>query len=335
MKAIVFTEYGPPEVLQLQEVEKPTPKDNEVLIKVHATAVTFGEVIARDATFSPGEFWLPGLLWPLARMQLGFSKPRHTILGSELAGEIESVGKDVKAFKPGDQVFGFSERFGANAEYVCMPEDGVLAPKPANLIHEEAAVVPHGALTALHFVRDKGNVQAGQKILIVGASGGIGQHAVQLAKAFGAEVTGVCSTAKLDLVRSLGADEVIDYTQQDFTENGETYDVIFDTKGVTSVSSCKDSLKEGGRHLMAAFGTKELFQMLGASVMGGRELICSLAPIKQDGLIELAELIEAGKLRPVIDKVYPLEQVAEAHRYFESGQRKGYIVVTQEHDDTS
>jgi NADPH:quinone reductase-like Zn-dependent oxidoreductase len=200
MKAIVFTEYGPPEVLKLQEVEKPAAKDNEILIKVHATAVTFGEVIARDATFSPREFWLPVLLWPLARMQLGFSKPGHTILGSELAGEVESVGKDVKSFKPGDQVFGFSEGFGANAEYVCMPEGGVLAPKPANLTYEEAAVVPHGALTALHFVRDKGNVRAGQKVLINGASGGIGQHAVQLAKAFGAEVTGVCSTAKLDLV---------------------------------------------------------------------------------------------------------------------------------------
>jgi NADPH:quinone reductase-like Zn-dependent oxidoreductase len=333
MKAMVNTEYGPPDVFLLQEVEKPAPKGNEVLIKVRATAVSFGEVIARDATFSPREFWLPVLLWPVARMQLGFSKPRHTILGSELAGEIESVGKDVKSFKPGDQVFGFSERFGANAEYVCMPENGVLAPKPANLTYEEAAVVPHGALTALHFMRDQVSIQSGQQVLINGASGGIGQHAVQLAKAFGAEVTGVCSTAKLDLVRSLGADEVIDYTQEDFTENGETYDVIFDTKGVTSFSSCKDSLKEGGRHLMAAFGTKELFQMLGTSIAGGRKVVCSLAPIKQEGLIELTELIEAGKLRPVIDKVYPLEQVAEAHRYFESGQRKGYIVVTQEHGD--
>lgn len=333
MKAVVFTEYGPPDVFQLQEVEKPAPKDNEVLIKVRATAVSFGEVIARDATFSPSEFWLPVLIWPVARMQLGFSIPNHTILGSEFAGEIESVGKDVTSFKPDDQVFGFSERFGANAEYVCMPENGVLAPKPANLTYEEAAVVPHGALTALHFMRDQAKIKTGHKVLIVGASGGIGQHAVQLAKSFGAEVTGVCSTTKLDLVRSLGADEVIDYTQEDFTKSGETYDVIFDTKGVTSFSSCKGSLKEGGRHLKAAFGMREVFQMLGTSIAGGKRVVCSLAPIKKEGLMDLTELIEAGKLRPVIDKRYLLEQIADAHRYFESGQRKGYVVITQEQNN--
>jgi NADPH:quinone reductase-like Zn-dependent oxidoreductase len=328
MKAIVSTEYGPPDVLQLQEVEKPAPKDNEVLIKVRATAVTFGEIIARDATFSPGEFWLPVLIWPVARMQLGFSKPRHTIHGSELAGEIESVGKEVKSFQPGDQVFGFSEGFGANAEYVCMPEDGVLAPKPANLTYEEAAVVPHGAMTALHFMRDQAKIEPGQRVLINGASGGIGQYAVQLAKSYGAEVTGVCSTLKLEFVRSLGADEVIDYTQEDFTRNGETYDVIFDTKGVTSFSSCKGSLNDGGRYLLAAFGMKELFQMLGTSITGSKKVVCALAPTKREGLMDLKELIEAGKLRPVIDKVYPLERIAEAHRYFESGQRKGYVVLT-------
>ena len=328
MKAMVSTEYGPPDVFQLQEVEKPAPKDNEVLIRVHATAVTFGEVIARDATFSPGEFWLPVLIWPVARMQLGFNKPRHTILGSELAGEIESVGNEVKSFKPGDQVFGFSESFGANAEYVCMPEGGVLVLKPANLTYEEAAVVPHGAMTALHFMRDQANIEPGQRVLINGASGGIGQYAVQLAKSFGAEVTGVCSTTKLEFVRSLGADQVIDYTQEDFTRNGETYDVIFDTKGVTSFSSCKGSLNDGGRHLLAAFGMKELFQMLGTSITGSKKVVCALAPTKREGLMDLKELIEAGRLKPVIDKVYPLERIAEAHRYFESGQRKGYVVLT-------
>jgi 2-desacetyl-2-hydroxyethyl bacteriochlorophyllide A dehydrogenase len=330
MKAVVFTEYGPPDVFQLQEVEKPAPKDNEVLIKVRATAVSFGEVIARDATFSPSEFWLPVLIWPVARMQLGFSKPNHTILGSEFAGEIESVGKDVTSFKPGDQVFGFSERFGANAEYVCMPENGVLAPKPANLTFEEAAVVPHGALTALHFMRDQASIQRGQQVLIIGASGGIGQYAVQLAKSFGAEVTGVCSTTKLDLVRSLGADEVIDYTREDFAGNGQIYDVIFDTKGVTSFSSCKGSLKKGGRYLKAAFGTGELFQMLGTGIMGGKKVICAMAPIKKEGLVDLKELIEAGKLKPTIDKCYPMEQIAEAHSYVEEGHKKGYVVITQE-----
>jgi len=328
MKAIVNTEYGPPDVFQLKEVEKPAPKDNEVLIQVRATAVTFGEIIARDATFSPGEFWLPVLLWPVARMQLGFKKPRHTILGSELAGEIESVGKEVKSFQPGDQVFGFSEGFGANAEYVCMPEDGVLAPKPANLTYEEAAVVPHGAMTALHFMRDQAKIEPGQRVLINGASGGIGQYAVQLAKSYGAQVTGVCSTLKLEFVRSLGADEVIDYTQEDFVRNGETYDVIFDTKGVTSFSSCKGSLNDGGRYLLAAFGMKELFQMLGTSITGSKKVVCALAPTKRESLMDLKELIEAGRLKPVIDKVYPLERIAEAHRYFESGQRKGYVVLT-------
>jgi NADPH:quinone reductase-like Zn-dependent oxidoreductase len=333
MKAIVITEYGPPDVLRLKEVERPTPKDDEVLIRVYATAVTFGEITARDATFSPREFWLPILLYPLARMQLGFSKPRHTILGSELAGEIESVGKDAKRFSKGDQVFGFSSSFGANAEYICMPEEGVLAVKPANLTYEEAAVVPHGALTALHFVRDKGNVQSGQRVLINGASGGIGQYAVQLAKSYGAEVTGVCSTTKLELVKSLGADKVIDYTQEDFAKNGQTYDVIFDTARVTSFSRCKGSLTEDGRYLLAVYGMRELVQMLGTSIMGGKKVVCALAPTKKEGLIELKELIEAGKLRPVIDRRYPLEQIAEAHRYVETGQKKGYVVITVDYND--
>ena len=199
MKAIVYTEYGPPEVLQLQEVEKPTAKDNEVLVRVRATLVSWGQTIARDFTFSPRDFWLPFLLWPIARMDFGIRKPRHRILGSELAGEVESAGKDVTSFKPGDKVFGFSSSHGANAEYVCMPEDGVVAMKPANMTFEEAAAVPHGALTALFFMR-KANIQSGEKVLINGASGGIGQFAVQLAKAFGSKVTGVCSTTKMKLV---------------------------------------------------------------------------------------------------------------------------------------
>jgi NADPH2:quinone reductase len=263
-------------------------------------------------------------------MQLGFNKPRHSILGSELAGEIESVGKDVRSFKQGNQVFGFSPSFGANAEYVCIPEEGVLAPKPANLTYEEAAVVPHGALTALHFVRDKGNVKSGQKVLINGASGGIGQYAVQLAKSFGAEVTGVCSKAKLKLVESLGADQVIDYTQEDFAENGEIYDVIFNTARAASFARCEGSLAEDGRYLSATFGTKELFQTLGTSISGSKKVMCTFAPIEKQGLLDLTEFIEAGKLKPVIDRSYPMEQIVEAHRYFESGRKKGYIVISME-----
>ena len=332
MKAIVFTEYGPPEVLQLKEVEKPTAKDNEILVRVYATAITFGEVTARNATFSPREFWLPGFLWPVARMQLGFREPRHRILGSELAGQVESVGKDVKSFKPGDQVFGFSPSFGANAEYVCLPEEGVVATKPANMSYEEAAVVPHGALTALFFMR-KANIQSGQRVLINGASGGIGQFAVQLAKHFGAEVTGVCSTTKLELVDSLGADEVIDYTREDFTKNGQTYDVIFDTARVTSFSRCKSSLTQDGRYLLAVFGMRELLQMLWTSMIGSKRVICGFAPIEKAGLIDLKELLEAGKLKAVIDRRYPFEQIAEAHRYFETGRRRGYVAVTVGQND--
>jgi len=332
MKAIVYTEYGPPDVLQLKEVERPTPKDNEILARVYATAVTFGQVIARDFTFSPRKFWLPIALWLPARMDFGFSKPRHQILGSELAGEVEAVGKDVTSFKEGDQVFGFSARFGAYAEYVCLPEDGVVALKPDNMTYEEAAVVPHGALTALFFMK-KANIQSGEHVLINGASGGIGQFAVQLAKYSGAQVTGVCSTSKLELVKSLGADEVIDYTQEDFTQNGHTYDVIFDTARVTSFSKCKNSLSHNGRYLLAVFGMREVFQMLGTSFVGSKKVICGLAPIRKQDLIYLKELIQAGKLRAVIDRRYPLEQTAEAHRYFESGQRKGYVVITVAHNN--
>jgi 2-desacetyl-2-hydroxyethyl bacteriochlorophyllide A dehydrogenase len=327
MKAIVYTKYGPPEVLQLQEVEKPTPKDDEVLIRVHATLVDWAQTITRDFTFSPREFWLPILLYPVARMQLGFKKPRHTIPGSETAGEIEAVGKAVTSFQVGDQVFGHSESFGANAEYVCMPEDGVLAIKPANMSYEQAAVVPHGAITALYFTT-RASIQPGDQVLIVGASGGIGQFAVQLAKHFGAQVTGVCSTARMEFVRSLGADKVMDYTREDFTESGETYDVIFDTSGKTLFSRCKSSLKQNGRYLLAAFGMRQVFQMLWTSIVGGKKVICALAPIKKKSLVTLKELIEAGKINTVIDRRYPLEQIVEAHRYVESGHKKANVVIT-------
>jgi NADPH:quinone reductase-like Zn-dependent oxidoreductase len=329
MKAVVYKEYGPPDVLRLQEVERPTPKAGEVLIRVHATAVNFGQMKARDFTFPAREFWLPLVLWLPARLDFGFRKPRYSILGSEFAGDVEAVGHDVRSFGSGDPVFGFSARFGANAEYVCMPEDGVLAKKPGNMTYEQAAAVPHGALTALHFMR-RASIQPGDQVLINGASGGIGQFAVQLAKHFGTHVTGVCSTAKMDLVTSLGADKVIDYTQEDFTENGQTYDVIFDTARVTTFLRCQRSLKQNGRYLLAVFGMRELAQMLWTSIVGSKKVICALAPIKQQDLVTLKELIEAGKIRSVIDRRYPLEQMAEAHRYVETGQKTGHVVVTLE-----
>jgi NADPH:quinone reductase-like Zn-dependent oxidoreductase len=334
MKAIVYTKYGPPEVLQLKEVEKPTPKEDEVLIRVYSTPVTFGEIIARDFTFPPREFWMPLLIYPLARMQFGYSKPKKHILGSELAGEIESIGKDVKRFKEGDQVFGYlGPSFGANAEYVCMAEDGVLGLKPDNMTYEEAGAVPFEAITALVFIRDKGNIQSGDKVLVNGASGGMGQFAVQLAKYYGAEVTGVCSTTKMEFVKSLGVDHVIDYTKEDFTKNGQTYDIIMDTAVVTSFSKCKNSLKQNGRYLLAVFGTREVVQMLWTSMTGSKKVICAMAPTRTEDLTFLRELIEAGKIKAVIDRRYPLEQTAEAHSYVETGQKKGNVVITVAHNN--
>ena len=332
MKAIVYTKYGPPDVLELKEVEKPAPKDNEVLIRVHATSVNFGDLLARNfKDISPGKFSMPLLFWFFAKMYFGFTKPKITILGNEFAGEIESAGKDVNLFKKGDQVFGYlGQNMGAYAEYLCMPEDGCVAIKPANMTYEEAAIVPYGAIMALNLLR-KMNIQSGQKVLVNGASGGIGSAAVQIAKYFGAEVTGVCSTPRLEFVKSLGADKVIDYTKEDFTQSGETYDLIFDILGKSSFSGCKSSLKQNGRYLLASFKMKQLFQMLWTKMAGNKRVICALAIDKQEDLIFIKELIEAGKIKSVIDRRYSLEQTAEAHRYVDKGHKKGNVVITVEH----
>ncbi len=327
MKAMVYTEYGPPNVLQLKEVEKPTPKDNEVLIKIYATTVTSGDLNLRGSK-APAGFWLP------LRIASGLRRPRNTILGTELAGEVEAIGKDVKLFKEGDRVFGIDGGgFGAYAEYICRPEEGVLAIEPANMTYEEAAAVPFGAHTALFFLRDKGAIQGGQKVLINGASGGVGTYAVQLAKYFGAEVTGVCSTTNLELVKSLGADKVIDYTKEDFTKNGEAYDIILDTVGNVSFSRCKNSLKQQGRLLLVAAGLPQFVQMLWTSMIGSKKVIGAQAPERTEDLIFLKNLVEAGKIKPAIDRRYPLEQTAEAHEYAEKGHKKGNVVITVEHNN--
>jgi NADPH:quinone reductase-like Zn-dependent oxidoreductase len=326
MKAIVCTKYGPPEVLQLKEVETPTPKNNEVLIRVYAATVAAEDPMMRSFKFPP-LFWLP------LRIIFGLIKPRKKILGSELAGEIESVGKEVKLFRKGDQVFGSDIKgLGAYAEYKCMSEDSVLAIKPANISYEEAAPVC-GALAALNILRDKANIQSGQKVLINGASGSIGTAAVQIARYFGAEVTGVCSTTNLELVKSLGADKVIDYTKEDFTESDDTYDVIFDTVSKSSFSRCKGSLTDEGVYFSAVPGLLILLQMLWTSKIGSKKAKFSatgLRPVRERLIFlkELIKLIEAGKIKSVIDRCYPMEQIAEAHRYVEKGHKKGNVIIT-------
>ncbi|MFN8488911.1 MAG: NAD(P)-dependent alcohol dehydrogenase [Caldilineaceae bacterium] len=329
MKAMVYTEYGLPEVLQLKEVTKPTPKDNEVLVRVRATSVNFGDLMARNfKAISPHEFNMPSLFWLLAKVSFGLKRPKISILGSEFAGEVEAVGKAVKQFKKGDPVFGYpGQRFGAYAEYLCLPEDGVLAIKPANMSYAEAAVAPYGAIMALNLLR-KVNIQPGQKVLVNGASGAIGSAAVQIAKNFGAEVTGVCGAPRLAFVKALGADHVIDYAQEDFTQNGTRYDLIFDILGKGSFARCKSSLKPNGVMLFASFKMKQLFQMVWTSMTGGQKVICAIAPGSTSDLLAVKALIEAGKLKTIIDHCYPLEQAAEAHRYVETGHKKGSVAIT-------
>jgi NADPH:quinone reductase-like Zn-dependent oxidoreductase len=308
MKAVVCTKYGPPEVLQLKEVEKPTPKKNEVCIKIFATAVTASDCIVRG-------FKVPLSLWLPMGLAIGFTKPRFPILGIVLAGEVESIGKNVTLFKKGDQVFGWniSPSFGTYAEYKCLNEKGMLAIKPINLSYEQAAAIPFGGLLASYFLK-KGNIRNGQKVLIYGASGAIGTAAVQLARHFGAIVTGVCSTPNLELVKSLGADTVLDYTKEDLTNRGESYDFILDAVGKRKSSNfklqCKKALTPNGKHISVDDGSPQ--------------------PRIED-LMLLKELIEAGKMKPVIDRCYPLEQIVEAHRYADKGHTKGNVVITVNH----
>ncbi len=326
MKAIVYERYGPPEVLQLKEVEKPTPKDNEVLIKILATTVTAADWRVRSLDVPVG-FGL------ISRLVLGISKPKQPILGTELAGEVESVGKDVRKFKAGDQVFAFSGiSMGCHTEYKCMPEDGAVVLKPANLTYDEAAALSFGGTTALDFFR-RGKLQRGEKVLINGASGAVGSAAVQLARHFGADVTGVCSTANLEMVRSLGARHVIDYTQEDFTRNGETYDVIVDTAGTAPFTRSKGSLKERGRLLQVLGSLPDLLRVPWVLMTSSKKIIAGPAAVRAEDLRFLAGLAEAGEFKPVIDRRYPFEQIAEAHRYVDTGRKKGNVIITLKHDD--
>ena len=326
MKAVVYEKYGPPEVLQLKEVEKPTPKNNEVLVKIYATTVTSGDWRVRSLNVPVG-FGL------IMRLVFGVFRPKQPILGTELAGVVASVGKEVRQFKVGDQVFAFSDAsMGCHAEYKCMPEHGAMALKPANLTYEEAAALSFGGTTALDFFR-RGELQRGEKVLVNGASGGVGTAAVQLAKHFGADVTGVCSTANMDLVRSLGASHVIDYTQEDFTQSGEAYDVIIDTVGTAPFSRSKVSLKEGGRLLMVLAGLPDMLQIPWVSMTSSKKIIGGPATGRAEDLRLLAGLAEAGKFKPVIDRRYPFEKIAEAHSYVDTGRKKGNVTITLKHDD--
>jgi NADPH:quinone reductase-like Zn-dependent oxidoreductase len=329
MKAIVYTEYGGPNVLKLTEVAKPSPKADEVLIKIRAVSVNFGDIIARNfKNVSPKEFNMPLLFWILARFGFGFSKPKKRILGNAFAGEVKMVGKNVTHFKINDSIFGYSgENMGAYAEYLCVPENSILIEKPSSMTFEEASAIPYGALMALSLLR-KINIQKGQRVLILGASGSIGTAATQLARNYyGATVTGVCGAEAMEYVKNLGADKVIDYKKKDFTKSGVTYDLIFDILGKGSFSHFKASLKQKGIYFSVSFKTKKLLQMLWTSMTGGKKVICSLATPKPNDLIFIRDLIEGGKIKSIIDKSFPIEQTAEAHRYVEAGTKKGNVVI--------
>ena len=330
MKAIVWSKYGPPEVLQIQEVEKPLPKEDEVRVKIHATTVTAGDCEMRSLNF-PIWLRLPLRIW------IGFFKPRGTTIpGTELAGEVESVGKGVTLFKQGDQVFGSSGMsFGTNAEYICLPEqpaemEGVLTIKPENMTYDEAATVPFGGLDALHFLR-KASIKHGQKVLINGAGGSIGTFAVQLAKHFGAEVTAVDSEEKLEMLISIGADHVVDYNLEDFTKNGQYYDVIFDVVGKSSFSRSIKSLKPHGSYLLANPRLFHMVQSILTNLRSSKQVVFQVASKKLEDLLLLKELIESGEIVTVIDRRYPLEEIAEAHRYVETGRKQGNVVITIKH----
>lgn len=324
MRAVVCEKYGPPEVLKLKEIDKPIPKDNEILIRVHASSVNAADCNARGLSYIPAGLGL------LARLLLGFRKPKISITGSVFAGVIEEIGRDVKSFKPGDEVFGTGPELGAYAEYMCRSENGAIAKKPENISFEQAATIPYGALTALYFLCDRAKLKSGQKVLVRGASGGVGSYAVQLAHYFEANVTGVCSTDNVEFVKSLGADRVIDYKKEDFTKTGEKWDIILDiVVGDTSFSRFKNSLNPKGYYLAVAGGLNDAIQMILTSINGGKKVIFGggTAAETKENIIFLTEIIEEGKLKPVLDRTFPLHEIVEAHRYVEDRHKKGNIAI--------
>ncbi|MEX2574051.1 MAG: NAD(P)-dependent alcohol dehydrogenase [Balneolaceae bacterium] len=326
MKAIIYERYGSPDVLEQKEIPKPVPRDNEVLIKIHATTVTSGDWRIRSLEVPKG-------FGVISRLVFGVLRPRQPILGSELAGVVESVGKDVNKFRIGDQIFAFDgARMGSYAEYKCMPEDRAIALKPTNLTFDEAVALSFGGTTALDFFR-RGKLKGGEKVLINGSSGGVGTAAVQLARHFEADITGVCSTSNVELVRSLGADRVIDYTKEDFTENGETYDIIMDTVGTAPFSRSKDSLKENGRLLMVLGGLPDMLQIPWVLMSSRKKIIAGPAAVRTEDLRFLADLAETGEFKPVTDRRYSFEQIVEAHSYVDTGRKKGNVIITLGHED--
>ena len=329
MKAIVYTEFGPPDVLKLKEIPEPTPKEDEVLVRVHASPVSYGDLSARNfKNISARDFHMPLPLLLFSKLYFGISRPKLSILGSEFAGEIISIGEGVTRFKAGDRVMGYlGQKMGAYAEYICVPEASNLAKMPDNTSFAEAATIPYGAIMASSILRSA-PIQPGQKVLVNGASGGIGSAALQLARNYGAEVTGVCGTQRMAYVESLGADTVIDYTVEDFTTGDESYNLIFDVLGKSSFARCKDSLETDGTYLLASFKMKAVFEMLWTRIIGGRKVICTMAGEDPKDLDSVRELVEAGSYRTDIDQVFPMDKATEAHQYAESGSRKGPVVIS-------
>ncbi len=317
MKAILYEEYGSPDVLKIREIAKPVPKDNEVLIKIFATSVTAADCLMRKA-----ESWVD-------RLFLGFNRPRRKVLGTEFSGEIESIGKNVKKFRKGDRVYGFAGfGLGAYAEYKCMPENGSISIKPNNLSHKESAVLVDSASTALFFLKEKGKLKGGQKVLVIGAAGSIGTYATQLAKHFGAEITGVCSTKNVDFVILNGASKVIDYTNQDFTQIPETFDIIFDTSAKSSFSRCKHLLNPNGYYLVTMMKFTPLVQTIWTKMVGGKKVIFAMSINKTNSLTILKEMAEKGIVKPIIDKTFTFEQIGDAHRYVDEKQKSGNIAIS-------
>jgi NADPH:quinone reductase-like Zn-dependent oxidoreductase len=328
MKAIYHTKYGSPDELQVKDIAKPSPDENELLIKIYASTVTTTDCNVRNFTF------VPKIFMPMAKIMFGSKKPKINILGIDFAGEVESTGKNVKLFKKGEYVFGTpGSSFGSHAEFICIPENKALALKPVTATFEESAAIPLAGNTALYFIRDLGKIRPGQKILIIGASGGIGTFAVQLAKFYGAEVTGVCSSTNLEMVKSLGADKVIDYTKENFLQNSKTYDIIFDVVGKTSFSKCKKILKKNGIYLVNLIELSDIFHILRSLLFGGKKVRGGNAIANKENIIFLKQLVDSGKIKPVIDRCYPFEQTAEAFRYVEKGHKKGNVVINIQHNN--